>query len=55
MWQDIANKNGANAHKKKELNELLLGLGNINRSSKVYTITENKVKQLAIETQDLVD
>ncbi len=53
--QDIASKNGANAHKKRELNELSLGLGNINRSSKAYAITENKVEQLAIETQDLDD
>lgn len=51
--QDIASKNGANAHKKRELNDLSLGLGNINRSSKAYAITENKVEQLAIETQDL--
>jgi site-specific DNA recombinase len=53
--QDIASKNGANAHKKKELNGLSLGLGNINRSSKAYVITENKVEQLAIETQGLDD
>ncbi len=53
--QDIASKNGANAHKKKELNGLSLGLGNINRSSKAYAITENKVEQLAIETQELDD
>ncbi len=51
--QDISSKNGANAHKKKELNELSLGLGNISRSSKAYAITENKVEQLAIETQEL--
>ena len=51
--QDIASKNGANSHKKKELNDLSLGLGNINHISKAYTITENKIEQLAVETQDL--
>ena len=53
--QDIASKNGANTHKKKELEELSLGLGNIKRTSKAYTITEDKIEQLAIETQDLDD
>lgn len=53
--QDIASKNGANAHKKKELNELSLGLGNISRSSKAHAITEDKIEQLAIETQKLDD
>lgn len=51
--RDIASKNGANAHKKKELNELSLGLGKINRSSQAYPITENRIEQLAIEAQDL--
>ena len=53
--QDIASKNGANAHKKKELNELSLGLGKINRSSPAHAITEDKIEQLAIETQKLDD
>ena len=53
--QDIASKNGANAHKKKELNELSLGLGKINRSSPAHAITEDKIEHLAIETQRLDD
>lgn len=32
-----------------------LGLGNIKRTSKAYTITEDKIEQLAVETQDLDD
>ncbi len=51
--QDIASKNGANAHKKKVLNELSLGLSKISRSSPAYAINENKIEQLAIETQEL--
>lgn len=51
--QDIASKNGANAHKKKELNDLSLGLGKINKSSPAYAINENMIEQLAIETQKL--
>lgn len=53
--QDISSKNGANAHKKKELNELSLGLGSINPSSPAHAITESKIEQLAIETQKLDD
>jgi DNA invertase Pin-like site-specific DNA recombinase len=51
--QDIASKNGANTHKKKELNELSLGLGKINRSSPAYAINENMIEQLAVDTQKL--
>lgn len=53
--KDIASKNGANAHKKKELTELSLGLGKINRSSPAHAITEAKIEQLAVETQELDD
>lgn len=51
--QDIASKNGANTHKKKELNELSLGLGKISRSSPAYAINENMIEQLAVDTQKL--
>lgn len=51
--QDIASKNGANTHKKKELNDLSLGLGKINRSSPAYAINESMIEQLAIDTQKL--
>ena len=51
--QEISSKRGAYAHKKKELDDLSLGLSKINRSSPAYEINENKINQLAIETQDL--
>ncbi len=51
--QDIASKRGAYAHKKKELDDLSLGLGKINRSSPAYAINEDKIEQLANETQGL--
>ena len=51
--QDIASKRGAYAHKKKELDELSLGLGKIKRSSPAYAINEDKIEQLAAETQVL--
>lgn len=53
--QDIASKNGANTHKKKELNELSLGLSKINRTSPAYAINEDMIEQLAIDTQKLDD
>ena len=53
--QDIASKRGAFAHKKKELDDLSLGLGKINRSSPAYAINENKIEQLATDTQELDD
>jgi len=52
---DIASKRGAYSHKKKELDELSLGLGKISKSSPAYAINENKIEQLAIETQELND
>ncbi len=52
---DIASKRGAYAHKKKELDDLSLGLSKIKRSSSAYAINEDKIEQLAIETQELDD
>ncbi len=51
--QEIASKRGAYAHKKKELDELSLGLGKISRNSPAYAINENRINQLAVETQEL--
>lgn len=51
--EEIASKRGAYAHKKKELDELSLGLGKISRSSPAYPINENKIEQLAIDIQEL--
>lgn len=53
--QDIASKRGAYAHKKKELDELSLGLGKINRSSPAYAINERTIEELATDTQKLQD
>ncbi len=53
--QDIASKRGAYAHKKKELDDLSLGLSKISRSSPAYAINEDKIEQLAVETQELDD
>lgn len=53
--QEIASKRGAYSHKKKELDELSLGLSKISRTSPAYEINENKINELAIETQDLED
>lgn len=53
--QEISSKRGAYAHKKKELDELSLGLGKINRSSPAFTINESKINELAVETQELED
>lgn len=51
--KDIASKRGAYSHKKKELDELSLGLSKISRNSPAYEINENRINQLAIETQEL--
>jgi site-specific DNA recombinase len=51
--KDIASKRGANAHKKKELDELSLGLSKISRDSPAYEINDNRINQLAVETQEL--
>lgn len=51
--KDIQSKRGAYAHKKKELDELSLGLPKINRSSPAYEINENKITQLAVEVLEL--
>lgn len=51
--QEISSKRGAYAHKKKELDELSLGLSKISRSSPAYAINETRINQLAIETQEL--
>lgn len=51
--EEIAGKRGAYAHKKKELDELSLGLSRISRSYPAYPINENKIKQLAIDIQTL--
>ncbi len=53
--QEISSKRGAYAHKKKELDELSLGLGKISRNSPAYVINESRINELAIETQDLED
>lgn len=50
---DIASKRGAYSHKKKELDELSLGLGNISKDSPAYEINENQINKLAIEVQEL--
>lgn len=51
--KEISSKNGANAHKKKELEDLSLALGKISRSSPAYAINEDKIDQLYDETQEL--
>lgn len=51
--KDIASKKGAHAHKKKELDELSLGLGKISKSSPAYLINENRINDLAIEVDEL--
>jgi DNA invertase Pin-like site-specific DNA recombinase len=51
--KDIASKRGAYSHKKKELNELSLGLSKISRSSPAYEINENQITKLAVEVQEL--
>lgn len=51
--KDIASKRGAYAHKKKELDELSLGLSRINRSSPAYAINEDRITLLAGEIQEL--
>ena len=51
--KEISSKRGAFAHKKKELDELSLGLPKIARSSPAYEINENKINQLAVEVQEL--
>ncbi len=49
----ISSKRGAYAHKKKELDELSLGLSKINRISPAYEINENQINKLAVEVQEL--
>lgn len=51
--KEIQSKRGAYAHKKKELDELSLGLPKISRSSPAYEINENMITQLAVEVLDL--
>jgi len=51
--KNIASKRGAYSHKKKELDELSLGLSKISRSSPAYEINENQITKLAIEVQEL--
>lgn len=53
--KDIASKRGAYTHKKKELDELSLGLSRINKSSPAYDINEDQISKLATETQLLDD
>jgi DNA invertase Pin-like site-specific DNA recombinase len=53
--QEVASKNGAAAHKKKELKELSLGLGKIPESSPAYNINYRQIEKLAAEIQDLDD
>lgn len=50
---EVASKRGAYAHKKKELDELSLGLSKISRSSPAYDINENQITKLAFEVQEL--
>ena len=50
---EIASKRGAYAHKKKELDELSLGLSKINKRSPAYEINEKRIIGLASEIQDL--
>lgn len=51
--QSISSKNGALSHKKKELEVLSLGFGGISKSSPAYTVTEDKISQLAIKVDSL--
>ena len=51
--KDISSKRGAYAHKKKELDELSLGLSRISRISPAYEINENQIDKLASEVQEL--
>lgn len=51
--RDIASKRGAFAHKTKALNELSLGLGNIDQTSPAYAINERHINDLASECDDL--
>jgi DNA invertase Pin-like site-specific DNA recombinase/ACT domain-containing protein len=51
--QEISSKRGAYSHKKKELDELSLGLSKINRASPAYEINENQINKLAVEVQEL--
>lgn len=50
---NITSKLGACAHKKKELDELSLGLSRINKDSPAYPINENRINQLAVEIQEI--
>ncbi len=51
--QDIRSKRGAKAHKNKELEELSLSLGTINKKSPAYAINEARIAQLALECSEL--
>jgi site-specific DNA recombinase len=53
--EGIASRRGAYAHKKKELDELSLGLSKISRSSPAYEINDNHINKLAIEVQGLYE
>lgn len=51
--KEIASKRGAYSHKKKELDDLSLGLSKISRTSPAYEINENQINKLATEVQEL--
>lgn len=51
--KDISSKHGAYTHKKKELEDLSLGLSKISKSSPAYKINEDQISKLAAETQEL--
>lgn len=51
--KDIASKRGAYAHNKKELDDLSLGLRNINRTSPAYAINEDRINIVAGVVQGL--
>ena len=49
----VASKRGAMAHKRKELDDLSLGLGKIDKKSPAYDITDKRINELAIELSSL--
>lgn len=53
--QEIASRRGALTHKKKELDELSLGLSKIDKKSPAYSINENRINDLALEIDSLDD
>lgn len=51
--KDIMSRRGALAHKKKELDELSLGLSRIDKKSPAYLINDNRINNLAVECDSL--